>query len=421
VQAEERRVPELDGLRGVACLLVLVHHYALGIAEPDPGTTFHAVRAALYPLFLGGVDLFFVLSGFLIGGILMDERGSDRYFRTFWIRRVARIMPVYIMLFASFYFALAIRPDGAWPWADEWLLKPAMSFWSYATFTQNFAMAGADSTGPLWVTATWSLAIEEQFYWILPVIVAVVSRRFIVGLAVACVIAAPVIRTILAMEWNWFAAYTLLPARMENLMCGVLVACLIRNERALKTAMRHRRAIDVALVGLLGMVLGQLTIRFATRFDPNSFISVGLNWFVWTLVSFVFALALLRIFLHQGGRINAILRSRVLVGAGLISYGVYMYHEPINGLLQGFILGQQPRFATWADAGVAALAVCVVLVVSGASYIFVENPIRRWAARRASYREPTLLHTDGKLLPAESIQTAAEVTGRHGRHQRLRP
>lgn len=382
MHSPETRVPELDGVRGVACLLVLVHHYALGIATFEPGGVLHALRSALYPLFLGGVDLFFVLSGFLISGILMDHRGSQGYYRVFWTRRAARILPVYVMLFASFYLALALRPDGAWPWADEWLLKPPLPFWSYATFTQNFAMAAANDPGAYWVGITWSLAIEEQFYLVLPFIVAFAPRRFIVGMAITCIVAAPLLRTAFWEAWGWWAAYTLLPSRMENLMCGVLVACLVRNPRALGAATRHRRLLDAVLLVLVALVSSQVTYslgNLVTRSSP--LLSSGLNWFQYTLISLMFALALLRVFLYRDGWFNAILKSRLLVGAGMISYGVYMYHQAVNGLLQGLILGQQPRFATWADAGVAALSTCVVLAIAIASYRFVEMPIRRRAQR----------------------------------------
>src|SRR6266446_4286628 len=90
------RVPELDGLRGIAILLVIVWHYAVELFAREPGST-AAYGLAVLRLSWSGVDLFFVLSGFLIGGILIDNRGARNYFRVFYFRRVCRIVPLYYL------------------------------------------------------------------------------------------------------------------------------------------------------------------------------------------------------------------------------------------------------------------------------------------------------------------------------------
>jgi peptidoglycan/LPS O-acetylase OafA/YrhL len=90
--------PELDGVRGIACLLVLIDHCVIGPLVLKPGSDLETVRVHLQPFLFGGVDLFFILSGFLISGILMDSRDGPLYFRRFWTRRIARIFPVYYTL-----------------------------------------------------------------------------------------------------------------------------------------------------------------------------------------------------------------------------------------------------------------------------------------------------------------------------------
>jgi peptidoglycan/LPS O-acetylase OafA/YrhL len=233
------------------------------------------------------------------------------------------------------------------------------------------------------------LAVEEQFYLLLPFVVAFVSRQTLIVIALACVVTAPLVRAAFAINWNWWAAYTLLPARMENLMCGALVACLLRSERGFGLAMRYRTLIGVVLATLIVIVATQLNFTISPKLSQTApFLSVCLSWFQYTLLSFMFSLALLRIFLHRGGRFNAVLRSPILVGTGMIPYGIYMYHQAINGLLQGIILGQQPSFSTWADVGVAGLSVCIVLLAATAFYILIEKPSRGLGQKVRYQKEP---------------------------------
>src|ERR1039457_4659242 len=99
------RLPELDGVRGLAILLVLICHYLIEPSQVGAGT-WKAYALAAFRLTWSGVDLFFVLSGFLIGGILYDARDSDSYFKTFYIRRIHRIFPIYFMWIACFFVGL---------------------------------------------------------------------------------------------------------------------------------------------------------------------------------------------------------------------------------------------------------------------------------------------------------------------------
>jgi peptidoglycan/LPS O-acetylase OafA/YrhL len=159
-------------MRGIACLAVLLDHC---IFSNIPAGSF----PGLYRLsgwLISGVDLFFVLSGFLIGGILLDHKNTTNYFRVFWTRRVGRIMPVYYLLLATFFTVLLIRPWLPAPWLDAFLLKDMMPVWTYPLFVQNIAQAldGGDG-GARWVASTWSLGIEEQFYLLLPPLIYILS------------------------------------------------------------------------------------------------------------------------------------------------------------------------------------------------------------------------------------------------------
>ena len=135
------RIRELDGIRGLAIALVLVFHVHRFL--PDSGV-FPTVKALLVQTWCG-VDLFFVLSGFLIGGILIDHRRSANSFKVFYTRRGFRILPLYFAWLLLFVVLIQIVPTTREPWAN--LFDDAMPLWTYSTFTHNFAMAAANETG----------------------------------------------------------------------------------------------------------------------------------------------------------------------------------------------------------------------------------------------------------------------------------
>ncbi len=165
-----RRIKELDGIRGAAILFVLAYHYfsnGAGINNPI-GRQF----LKLFSIGWSGVDLFFVLSGFLIVGILLDAKSSNNYFSSFYIRRALRILPLYYLLLTLFLILpIFISNDG--------IFKLTFPFWSYLLFIQNLFMIKFD-LGTSWLGVTWSLAIEEQFYLLLPILVWKLDKKRLV-------------------------------------------------------------------------------------------------------------------------------------------------------------------------------------------------------------------------------------------------
>src|SRR5271156_520252 len=168
-----RRIPQLDGLRGLAILLVMIWHF---IATPNAThqTLFARAVTDVFRLTWSGVDLFFVLSGFLIGGILIDAKDARNYFRTFYMRRVFRILPIYFLL-VLLYLLVWTAATGPRASLVETLGRP-MPWFLYFTFTQNFWLAH-HSWDLVYLAATWSLAVEEQFYLILPAIIRILPRQ----------------------------------------------------------------------------------------------------------------------------------------------------------------------------------------------------------------------------------------------------
>jgi peptidoglycan/LPS O-acetylase OafA/YrhL len=364
-------IKELDGVRGIACIMVLIAHCILGILTFPPDSLFAPLRVPLIHLLVGGVDLFFVLSGFLIGGILMDNQGASNYFRAFWSRRVARILPVAYVLIATYVAAVWINTRLDLPVLNAWLLQePRPPIWTYLTFTQNIPLAFTGTIDqPRWLGITWSLAIEEQFYFLFPVLAYFVSRRSLVWTAVAAIVIAPIVRFYLFRHYDWYAAYILLPGRMDNLMFGVLVAVVIRNQRAFAMAVRLRYLLDAILIAIFCSIVFLQIDR------------VPVPMIRYTPTALMYALVILRVFLYQDGIYNAVLRSPLLVKAGLISYALYMYHQAVNGLMHGIILNQVPKIESWLEFGVALGVIAVAVGLATLSYFFLEAPIRRLGHR----------------------------------------
>jgi peptidoglycan/LPS O-acetylase OafA/YrhL len=368
--APDKHLPELDGVRGIACLLVVVMHCFTTIMARDWQMLMTSYFPGLGTILTGGVDLFFVLSGFLIGGILLDSRKASNFFRVFWVRRAARILPVYILLLYTYFAASAVRPMLDVPWMDEWLLKqPSIPLWSYATFTQNYVMAAMANPGAFWMGITWSLAVEEQFYLAFPLLVYILRKRTLVLLALASLVVAALLRTYL---WNvsgkFYVGYFPTPARVDALMFGFLVTCVVRDPSALSFFSRYRMFFDaLALVGLAVILAGAMGLDMST-----------LNF---SVLSAVFAYAILRNFIVKDGWYRAILRTPFLVQIGFISYALYMYHQAVNGLLHGLVFQHPPAITNWKEFGVACLVVLVSASLATLSTRFYEMPLRNWARR----------------------------------------
>jgi peptidoglycan/LPS O-acetylase OafA/YrhL len=238
--------PALDGLRGIAILLVLLHHFT--ILEPAGTVASWLAHVAL--IGWSGVDLFFVLSGFLITGILIDARGSDRYFTSFYARRTLRIFPLYYLVVFVSLEVLPLAPSlhdvlaGAGAPSEQW------PYWLYLS---NFAIAARERFMHGVLDISWSLAIEEQFYLVWPAVVWLCPPRALGWLCLALVLLPPVARaTALAAGAEPIALYVLPFFRADALATGACLAWLSRR-RGLQGL--DAVAAPVAVVGALGIAI----------------------------------------------------------------------------------------------------------------------------------------------------------------------
>jgi peptidoglycan/LPS O-acetylase OafA/YrhL len=379
--AGTERLRTLDGLRGIAILLVLVLHFTMyGGPAPAAGLDLLVHRVAVAGWI--GVDLFFVLSGFLITGILYDAKGGEGYFRTFYLRRLLRIAPLYYGALAIF---LVLLP-AVWPGHEglAWLRGESLWYWTYLL---NFRIAaeGWPDFGAL--GHFWSLAVEEQFYLFWPVAVFLLRRRPLMALCAACMALAVATRLVLHLAGNPPAAFVLAPARLDALAAGAFLALLVRSPGGLSTAVRWAR--PAAAAGAAGLLALFLWKRGLPSEDPA--VSVAGQALLALFFAAVLALALAARPEGRGGRWLA---APVLVFFGRYSYGLYVVHHPLlflkpEGLSFGLfptVLGSSlPGWLLFVVAGVA-----VSVALSLLSWHLLEKPFLdlkdRMPARAAAIR-----------------------------------
>lgn len=369
-----QRIPALDGVRGIAILLVLLRHSIFAMESAIGGPPVTGVFSwflAAGQLTWSGVDLFFVLSGFLIGGILLDARTSPRYFQTFYFRRFYRILPLYFVVVALFLFQhLPFYAFIAKPGRFQALEIP---WWAYATFTQNFWMAYLGTFGLNSAGITWSLAIEEQFYLTIPWIIRKVRLRFLSAVLVAVVVGAPLVRLILRAllgDHGGVACYVLTPARADGLSLGVLCALLVRREPVWDWLVARKNWLWLAF-GLLFCGIVFMSWQHYDAFS-GAMTSWGYSW-----LALFYAAFLLLAVVDSGGWLERILRNPALTKLGTLAYCLYLIHisvmqsvrHPLNSWLPA-----SPR-VSWILGGVVG-AVASVLLAS-LSWKYFEKPLLR--------------------------------------------
>lgn len=356
------RIPALDGLRGVAILLVLVCHSVFEAFRPSTKLLTGLVIAGR--LTWSGVDLFFVLSGFLIGGILLDAKSSPNYFKTFYIRRAYRILPMYAVLLTLFSLRY-ISPRGLAAFASS-----SIPWAAYATFTQNFWMATIGGLGAPSMAATWSLAVEEQFYLTIPFFIRKINRLRLTYVLLSVVIAAPVLRTVLNFGFDHAqtACFVLTLCRADALSLGVLCAILVRSDRSWKFVLSHRSVLRSATM-ILALGLIPLTILDQRLNTP--IVTVGFSW-----LAFFYTAILLVTITQASSTFLRVLDSSILRQLGVLAYATYLLHNPcMEACGRLFARLGYPNDGVQHLAGL--LGVAIALAIAKLSWKYFETPLLR--------------------------------------------
>jgi peptidoglycan/LPS O-acetylase OafA/YrhL len=363
----QQRIPELDGLRGTAILLVLVGHY---FAAPGTG----AVRfLSGYWVRLGwtGVDLFFVLSGFLIGGILLAVRDSPNYFKTFYARRFFRIIPIYYAWIAIY----AILSVVATPFLTARLgsvQKIDISILAHLLFLQNFKDFLSSTVSFWWLSLTWSLAVEEQFYLVAPLLVRYLPKRVLALALVAVMLGAPILRFVVRNSFSdgpWLA-YRLMPCRADSLAAGVLAALLWNNPKSRAWIQAHA----LLLYGLFAILLAGVAYLWRYRSDPLLPLTqtAGYTW-----LALFFAVMLLLVLSRRASLLAALMSFSFLREIGGVSYCIYIIHTAVFLFCHQLLLHTLPVVTDVKAAGVSFLAAFVTYGIAKISWKYFERPMVR--------------------------------------------
>ena len=344
-------VPALDGLRGVAVLLVMAYHAKI------PG--FDGGNA--------GVDVFFVLSGFLITTLLLEERATAGSIRlgAFYMRRVLRLYPALVAacIVATVLAALKIKVFDA----STSSLSTTVEAVPFALFyTMNFARA-LDWTGGGFLGHTWSLAIEEQFYLVWPLVVIVVLRRrtesAIGWIALVCAVGSAILRLSLQLggaEPETLYNFTL--THVDGIFLGCAVAVMRRTVPGMFRRLGSMRLAVLAIAGAAAMVL----------------VGKSMNSYGFAVVVATSALLVAHLLSQPDSSIVTALSHRVPVEIGRRSYGLYLYHWPIF-----LFLGVDTR--VW----MVMLGFGASFAAAWLSYAIVEEPFLRLKARWSTRRTAT--------------------------------
>lgn len=337
-------VPELDGLRGIAILLVIVSHY-LGDYWPVASVGWT------------GVSLFFVLSGYLITGILLDAKTGPYYFRNFYARRTLRIFPLYyLVLFLIFVVGPLIPSLDSEEFRN--LARHQVWLWTYTMniYTAFNAVIGTNLFAGGWVEVLhfWSLCVEEQFYLVWPLIVLLTTRRQLIGVCVICVAGALTLRAYFATEQYNPEPYFFTLCRIDDLAAGAFIAAIARGRGGLErlAACASWTAILALWVLLgVGMEVGhffQLDARVQT-------------WGYWAFGVLYASLVVFALTTRMHGTFRWILRNTVLRSYGQYSYAIYIFHWGLSPLLFARIAPLETMTEQFGSQ-TAALAVRVIIV-----------------------------------------------------------
>jgi peptidoglycan/LPS O-acetylase OafA/YrhL len=377
------RIETLDGVRGIAILAVLVDHTAMWINPVGPlDRAVQAVAGSGW----SGVDLFFVLSGFLITGILLDAKGGRHYFRSFYARRVLRIFPVCYLAIALVVLSSLI-PAVAHHFPDAAGRVRGVQAW-YWTYTTNYLIAFHGwPAAPMRSAHLWSLAVEEQFYLVWPALVLLVDRRTLARICIGLLVACPILRVALFLAGTPARALVVLtPTRMDTLALGALLAIAARSDGGL---VAWRRVLGwVAVVSSLALA-STLTFRPRLANESPEIATIGFS----LIAAVAAALVTFAATTPAGSLTHRFLAHPALRAVGRYSYAMYIFHLPVVGLLhwRGLAPDVMPVvLGSHLPAQFVFTALCFALsyAIAFASWHVVEHPILKLKSLFPYDREP---------------------------------
>lgn len=346
-----------------------------------------------------GVDLFFVLSGFLIIGILVDRRDEPNVFRVFYARRFLRIHPPYLVLIGLY-------------WLCYWMTGPNVAFntepslpvqlLAQFTLTWNWLMAAYDAGVANGFSVTWSIGIEEWFYLLFPSLIVFSPARTLgrVLLLIALSSIAARAAMYLIRPDLWLAPYVLTPFRLDGLCAGGLIAIAVRDPRWPALARRYAKNARYAALALLLPVPVLIAL-----IRPDLMMHMSL----WghTYLTLAYAVLLLAVLSDPGTRLGGVLRWRGFTRTGRYSYSLYLFH-PLFISLVFVVAGRRELIQSWMDVALATIALALSVAFVVGLYHGVERHALafgktiRYGSSRGDAREPSPFVNTHRTTEAEA-------------------
>jgi peptidoglycan/LPS O-acetylase OafA/YrhL len=357
------RFPALDGIRALAVTMVFLDHFGGGSHGGRVLRMLNVVRGYGFT----GVDLFFVLSGFLITGILYDTRNDSKFFLRFFARRSLRIFPVFYLIVVAL---LLLTPVMHYQWRAGHLLFLVYmgNFLANHDFSYYSVMSANHPAAKVFLGHFWSLCVEEQFYLLWPLVVWKVRDRIrLIWVCIGVSLLALALRGAMYVAAGPVHAETwivrTLPFRMDTLLIGALLALFLRGPHA----DRWQRACRWIFLTSLCFVI--LIFKFITVYDSAWLLTIGLTLTATT------GFGLIGMTLRSGSTCFRIFYRRPLRILGKYSYGFYLYHVLFADAWILFLVFLMHRLHSMVEAGVIALCLnfCVTFVVAKLSYDLYEE------------------------------------------------
>ncbi|MCB1681938.1 MAG: acyltransferase [Alphaproteobacteria bacterium] len=379
-----RRYQELNGLRAVAATMVIWLHAAELASTASTPNTLTQIYTDIAWIGSSGVTLFFVISGFLITGILIDTKDEPSGLKKFYIRRALRILPLYYFGLVAIFLLLVMfgQIKGEYNLLQVFVYHILyVSNWVVFFDIHNFVSAHSNLT---WFTHLWSLAVEQQFYIVWPALFLFlykrISYRVFVTLLISLAAFSAGLRIYMTYEWHWVPAYTSTPTRMDALFMGAVLAVMKKNTPEKLVKINNFGPFSILVLSILTLAYLLATAATENFFEGLSAVIVPLTM----LISFFLTAAL--IVPANEGKIHTFLKHSIVQRAGDISYGLYIYSHLVQIALRNLLAARGVANFWLLHFILLFLGIALAFIIAGLSYDYIEKPISNLKKTWAPYK-----------------------------------